>query len=101
MKEFNYFPTRRSFLKIAGLGAAALSLPEIGCKRSKKLEPEVEGLTDVVDAKLSEKPWVPVSDKKIRVGLVGYGYCKFSSAFGFQNHPNVEVVAVSDLFPDR
>lgn len=47
------------------------------------------------------KTWQPFSDRKIRVGLVGYGYCKFSAAFEFQNHPNVEVVAVSDLFPDR
>jgi predicted dehydrogenase len=35
------------------------------------------------------------------VGLVGYGVCKFAAAFSFQDHPNVEVVAVSDLFPDR
>jgi predicted dehydrogenase len=27
--------------------------------------------------------------------------CRFGAAFGFQDHPNVEVVAVSDLFPDR
>ena len=45
--------------------------------------------------------WKPFSDRKIRVGLVGYGACKFSAQFGFQDHPNVEVVAVSDLFPDR
>ncbi len=43
----------------------------------------------------------PKSDRKVRVGIVGYGYCKFGAAFGFQNHPNVEIVAVSDLFPDR
>ena len=42
-----------------------------------------------------------VSDHKLRVGLVGYGVCKFSAAFGFQNHPNVEVIAVSDLIPER
>ena len=47
------------------------------------------------------KPWKPFSDRKIRVGLVGYGLCKFSAEFDFQNHPNVEVVAVSDLVPDR
>src|SRR5512141_3312115 len=47
------------------------------------------------------KAWKPFSDRKIRVGLVGYGVCKFSAAFEFQHHPNVEVVAVSDLFPDR
>ena len=42
-----------------------------------------------------------MSDKKVRVGIVGYGVCKFGSAFGFQDHPNVEIVAVSDLIPDR
>ena len=45
--------------------------------------------------------WQPISDRKIRVGLVGYGVCQFAAAFGFQDHPNVEVVAVSDLIPDR
>jgi predicted dehydrogenase len=45
--------------------------------------------------------WEPKSDRKIRVGIVGYGLCHFGAAFGFQDHPNVEVVAVSDLFPDR
>ena len=47
------------------------------------------------------KGWEPISDRKIRVGIVGYGVCKFGAEFGFQNHPNVEIVAVSDLFPDR
>jgi len=47
------------------------------------------------------KAWKPFSDRKVKVGLVGYGLCKFSAEFEFQNHPNVEVVAVSDLFPDR
>ncbi len=45
--------------------------------------------------------WQPFSDRKLRVGIAGYGVCQFGAAFGFQNHPNVEVVAVSDLFPDR
>jgi len=45
--------------------------------------------------------WQPVSDRRIRVGIVGYGVCKFGAEFGFQNHPNVEIIAVSDLFPDR
>ena len=47
------------------------------------------------------KKWSPVSGRKIRVGIVGYGFCKFGAAFGFQNHPNVDVVAVSDLIPER
>jgi len=32
---------------------------------------------------------------------VGYGVCRMGAAFGFQDHPNVEVVAVSDLIPER
>lgn len=47
------------------------------------------------------KVWKPFSDRKVRVGLVGYGVCKFSGKFEFQHHPNVEVVAVSDLIPER
>ena len=45
--------------------------------------------------------WRPVSDRKIKMGLVGYGLCQFSAAFGLQDHPNVEIVGVSDLIPDR
>ncbi len=45
--------------------------------------------------------WKPVSDRKVRVGIVGYGVCRFGAAFGFQDHPNVEIVAVSDLIADR
>ncbi len=47
------------------------------------------------------KKWTPVSDRKVSVGIVGYGVCRFGAAFGFQDHPNVEVVAVSDLISDR
>jgi hypothetical protein len=35
------------------------------------------------------------------MGIVGYGYCKFGPQFSLQHHPNVQVAAVSDLFPDR
>jgi predicted dehydrogenase len=35
------------------------------------------------------------------MGIIGYGVCKFGAAFYLQDHPNVEVVAVSDLMPDR
>jgi predicted dehydrogenase len=45
--------------------------------------------------------WKPVSERKVRVGIVGYGVCRFGAAFGFQDHPDVEIVAVSDLIPDR
>ena len=50
---------------------------------------------------LSQAVWKPVSDRRIRVGIAGFGVCQFGAAFGFQDHPNVQIVAVTDLFPDR
>ena len=102
MKTSNYLSSRRQFLKIAGLGTVALGLQQVSCNRGgKPTPPPIQGFETTPENLDALKKWVPVSDKKIRVGLVGYGYSKFSAAFGFQNHPNVEVVAVSDLIPDR
>jgi predicted dehydrogenase len=55
----------------------------------------------IAGAAETKKTWQPVSDRKVRVGIVGYGVCRFGAAFGFQDHPNVEIVAVSDLIPER
>lgn len=41
---------------------------------------------------------LPVSDRKIRVGIVGG---QFGTSFYFNEHPNCIVEAVSDLIPDR
>ena len=35
------------------------------------------------------------------MGIAGEGVCNFGSAFGYQNHPNVEVVACTDLDPEK
>jgi hypothetical protein len=96
--------SRRSFLG-TGLGAMSLGLAGIGCSTNQ----EKSGSTKPVDVEGFERAkeedpsagWEPFSDRKVRVGLVGYGVCKFAADFSFQHHPNVEVVAVSDLFPDR
>jgi len=50
---------------------------------------------------MSNANWRPVSDRKIRVGIAGYGACAFGAAFHFQDHPNVTVAAVADLDPDK
>ncbi len=91
-------PSRRTFMKAAGLGAAALGL---GSPAFALDEKTTEDLKNVGGNENTSKDWKPVSDRKIRVGIVGYGTCQFGAAFGFQDHPNVEVAAVSDLFPDR
>jgi predicted dehydrogenase len=55
----------------------------------------------VKTAERPKKAWRPVADRKVRVGIVGFGVCQFGAAFGFQDHPNVTVAAVSDLIPER
>ena len=89
--------SRRSFLQSVGLGAAALGLTGAAPPKEKPIQGFEEEPTDPN----ASKKWEPVSDRKIRVGIVGYGLCRFGAAFSFQDHPNVEIVAVSDLFPDR
>jgi predicted dehydrogenase len=91
------FIPRRSFLHTVGLGAAAAAF----ARTAQSQERVIQGFEKAPTEPNTAKGWTPVSDRKIRVGLVGYGVCKFAAAFGFQDHPNVEVVAVSDLIPDR
>ncbi|MBX3178337.1 MAG: Gfo/Idh/MocA family oxidoreductase [Candidatus Hydrogenedentes bacterium] len=88
--------SRRTFLRqlsigagLAGLGGSALAA-----------EGTIQGFDDTATTR-QDRAWQPVSDCKVRVGIVGYGVCRFGAAFSFQDHPNVEVAAVSDLFPDR
>ena len=101
IEHIKQLSSRRKFIKLTSLGAAAIGLQQVVCKGGGKPAPAIEGLENVPEKQDALKPWVPVSDRKIRVGLIGYGVSKFSAAFGFQDHPNVEVAAVSDLFPDR
>jgi len=89
--------TRRSFLQALGLSSAALAITS----KAHAQEKVIQGFEKEPTAPDASRNWKPVSDRKIRVGLVGYGVCQFGAAFGFQDHPNVEVVAVSDLIPDR
>jgi len=89
--------TRRSFLHAVGVTAAGFGLATV----TQAAEKPIQGFEKAPENPNASAGWKPISDRKIRVGLVGYGVCKFGAAFGFQDHPNVEVVAVSDLLPDR
>jgi predicted dehydrogenase len=93
--------SRRSFLQSVGVGAAALGLRHTAHAVEKSGEQPIAGFEAAPTAADSHEGWNPFSDRKLRVGIVGYGVCKFGAVFGFQNHPNVEVVAVSDLIPER
>jgi predicted dehydrogenase len=89
--------TRRNFLRSVAATAAGVGLA-LNARGEEKVIPGFERAPEDPNA---AKGWKPVSDRKVRVGIVGYGVCKFGAEFGFQDHPNVEVVAVSDLIPDR
>ena len=94
--------SRRTFLKNASLGTAALGLASAAqAEPAKPPATPIQGFEESQQAQTAGKPWQPVSERKIRMGIVGYGVCRFGAQFSLQHHPNVEVVAVSDLFPDR
>jgi predicted dehydrogenase len=96
--------SRRGFLYTAGLGAAAIGF---GCSASRKagsetvVIPDIQGFERGENTEDASLGWLPFSDRKIRIGIAGYGVCRFGADFGFQNHPNVEITAVTDLFPER
>ena len=110
-KRINQLYDRRTFIKSVGLGVGAGILGiQQSCKSAGSAvapasqgytPPTIQGFETTGSEMPATKIWTPVSDRKIRVGLIGYGVCKFAAAFGFQDHPNVEVVAVSDLIPER
>ena len=100
-KNFYQLFNRREFLKFTGLGTAALGLSHFACSRKNLPSSVIQGFEQEEEAPALSDAWIPFSDRKIKVGIVGYGVCKFGADFSFQDHPNVEVVAVSDLFPDR
>jgi predicted dehydrogenase len=96
--------SRRSFLGTSAVGVAALAFSQFGCSnqiQKKSGTSIIQGFDELSETKDPYKDWVSYSDRKMKVGLVGYGVCKFGTHFGFQDHPNVEVVAVSDLIPER
>ncbi len=89
---------RRDFLK--GLGKISLGAVAAGGLPVRVVGAQEQSRKGRLAAQ-QRRTWKPVSDRKVRVGIVGYGVCRFGAAFGFQDHPNVKVVAVSDLVPDR
>lgn len=95
--------SRRSFLQVAGLGSlgalAAGQRPEPAAAQAPDVK--ILGEAGVRSAARPQGTWKAVSDRRVRVGIVGYGVCRFGAAFGFQDHPNVTVAAVSDLDPER
>ncbi len=98
--------TRREFGGMLGAAGAVWGMslgsvvgaPEAPTDADGKIIP---GFEKTKDDPNGAKGWQTVSDRKVKVGIAGYGLCKFGAAFFYQNHPNVEVVAATDLDPGR
>lgn len=103
----NHSSSRRDFLKSVGVATSALGLAG-GARAQQPASAPVDADGKVIsgfeksEADLNaSQEWQLFSDRKIRVGIAGYGLCQFGAQFGFQDHPNVEVTAVTDLIPSR
>ena len=81
----DFITSRRTFLQAVGVGTVALG----AASTIRGADKPIQGFEQQVADPNASQDWKPVSDKKVRVGIVGYGVCKFGSAFGFQDHPNV------------
>ncbi|MFP4499542.1 MAG: Gfo/Idh/MocA family protein [Candidatus Hydrogenedentota bacterium] len=90
--------SRRNFLTQVSLGAGIAGLGGMTAAADRK---PIQGFDETQTNTRTDKAWEPVSDRKVRVGIVGYGRCRFGAQFSLQDHPNAEVIAVSDLFPNR
>jgi len=83
------FLSRRGFLSTTGANA-------LGAVAACGVVEFLSGRAAAAEAKPSS--WQKLSDRKIRIGVVGGG---FGSAFQWHRHPNCTVEAVSDLQPAR
>ena len=83
------------------IGGAFAALAAQGAVAAGEEKKKIQGLDEKGSGKLSARPWEPFSDRKVRVGIAGEGVCSFGSAFGYQNHPNAEVVACADVVPEN
>lgn len=91
--------TRREFLKRGLAGSAFVGIGPLA--KAQESDGVIQGFDETDAGAVQARVWEPVSDRKVRVGIVGYGASRFGASFGFQNHPNVDVVAVSDLIAER
>ena len=76
--------SRRVFLHTAAIGSAALGF---SCATGKKTM--IQGFEKTPDDQDYSKDWVSFSDRKLRMGIVGYGYCKFIPFFILHNSKGV------------
>ena len=103
-ESMNKALSRRGFIHgVGGIGALlGLTAKSMGAEAPRDADGNIiPGFEKIKEDPNSSKGWQPVSDRKVKVGIAGYGLCRFGGAFFYQNHPNVKVVAATDLDPGR
>ena len=90
-----------NFSRRVFMGTGATFLAAIGAKGAETPKPKIQGLDETASGADPSLAWIPYADRKVRVGIAGEGVCSFGSAFGYQSHPYVEVVACTDLDPAK
>ena len=93
--------SRRSFITHAALGAGLLAATSTTAMSQGQDITTIPGFEKAEAEVDTSKVWQQKFDRKLKMGLVGFGVCQFGTNFSLQNHPNVDVVAVSDLIPER
>ena len=88
--------TRKGFL-----GGAAAMFAAAGCQTVGKETPKdggkvIQGFDEKNAGKLAGAPYVPFSEKKVRVGIAGEGFCSFGSAFAYQ--VRIDYIVINEVF---
>ena len=100
MNRRNFFAASAAFAASGMAFSGCASAPKAG-ESAKAKAPVIQGFDEemCMVPPPGAKPFVPFSDKKVRVGVAGCGVCSFGAAFEYDKHPNIEVVAATDLDP--
>lgn len=93
--------SRRDLLSAAAAAAAGSAAFGKHSVLQAQQTPNIAGFDETHTHIDETRPWEKYTDRKVRVGLVGFGACRFSTQFSLQDHPNAEIAAVSDLVPER
>ena len=88
--------SRRCFVGAGASLFAAAGLNAVAAGKEEKKE-VIQGFDETDSGAKKDAVWTPYSDRRVRVGIAGEGFCDFGSNFGYQNCPNAEVVACAEL----
>ena len=103
-ESINKALSRRGFIHgVGGIGAfLGLAGKSMGAEAPRDADGNIiPGFEKIKEDPNASKGWKDLPNRKVKVGIAGYGLCRFGGAFFYQNHPNVEVVAATDLDPGR